>query len=148
MSVSFSGTVYHQLDDKGRIRIPSKFTKLFIKKEGEIAHLKMMVGTQGCISVYLPEQHEERMERMRAIPDDNLQVVQAKRKIMSSIEDVETDKQYRIVLPPALRAYARINGDVVTVGNDDHFEIWAKEVYDPIDNAMSFQTATELVGYF
>lgn len=145
--VCFSGTTSHQLDDKGRVRIPSKFYKL-IAKDGEPVLLKCMVGTQGCISVYLPEQYEVRLEKMRAIPDSSLQIVQAKRKIMSSVEDVETDRQGRFVLPANLRTYAHIENDLVTVGNDDHFEIWAKEIYGPLDQTMSFQSASELVGFY
>ncbi len=145
--VSFSGTVYHQLDDKGRVRIPSKFFKI-VSPDGEPALLKCMMGTQGCLSVYLPEQHELRIEKMRNVENSSLQIVQAKRKIMSSVEDVETDRQGRFVIPANLKAFANIRGEVVTIGNDDHFEIWAKEIYDPLDATMSFQTANELVGFF
>ena len=150
---AFTGTVYHQVDDKGRVRIPSKF---FPKGEEEdekadknfAMKFYFMAGTQGCISVYMKEELDARLLRMRSIPDSSERVAMAKRKITSSIEKVETDKQGRVVIPTALRAYAKINKELVTVGADDHFEIWAKEVYEPMDSDMSFSSAYGEVGFF
>ena len=156
---AFSGTVYHQVDDKGRVRIPSKF---FLKADGEeeaetteknedknySMPLYFMAGTQGCISVYMKDALEARLQALREIPNTSERVVMAKRKIMSSVERLETDKQGRVVIPTALRTYAKINKELVTVGMDDHFEIWAKEVYEPMDAEMSFSSAYGEVGFF
>ena len=155
---AFSGTVYHQVDDKGRVRIPSKF---FLKDGEDTAEasdknddknyameLYFMAGTSGCISVYEKDALEVRLQALREIPNTSERVVMAKRKIMSSVEKVETDKQGRVVIPTPLRIYAKINKELVTVGNDDHFEIWAKEVYEPMDSEMSFSSAYGEVGFF
>ena len=150
---SLMGTVYHQVDEKGRVRIPSKF---FPREEEEddkaeksfAMKFYFMAGTQGCISVYLKEALDSRLMRMRNVPDSSEKVANAKRKIMSSIEKVETDKQGRAVIPPALRQYAGINKELVSVGVDDHFEIWSKEVYDKMDAGMSFSSAYDEVGFF
>ena len=153
---AFSGTVYHQVDDKGRVRIPSKF---FLKDDGGEAAVKnddknyamelyFMAGTSGCISVYEKEALEVRLQALMEIPNSSEKVVMAKRKIMGSVERVETDKQGRVVIPTPLRLYAKINRELVTVGNIDHFEIWAKEVYEPMDSEMSFKSAYSEVGFF
>ncbi len=146
----FSGTVYHQLDDKGRVRIPSRF---FPKaEEGEERNFAMkfyfMAGTQGCISVYLKEGLDDRIAALRAIPNTSEKVVQSKRKILGSIESVETDKQGRAVIPPFLRTYAKIGKELVTVGMDDHFEIWAKEEHDRQDGGLTYAQAYSEVGFF
>ena len=152
---AFSGTVYHQVDDKGRVRIPSKF---FLKDEDETEGKSeernfamtfyFMAGTQGCISVYTKEALEARLQALREVNIDSERKLMAKRKIMSSVEKVETDKQGRVVIPTALRLYAKINKELITVGNDDHFEIWAKEVYEPMDTEMSYSSAYGEVGFF
>ena len=150
--LGFSGTIYHQLDEKSRVRIPSKF---FPKAEGG-AELEdktgkifyFMAGSQGCISVYTREALEERLQKLLSIPDDNADVVKAKRKIMGSIEEVETDKQGRTVVPANLRALAKITKELVSIGVGDHFEIWAKEEYDKNDLDMSYDRANSIVGFF
>lgn len=147
----FSGTVYHQVDEKGRVRIPSKiFPKA--EKEGEeqncVIKVTLMAGAQGCISVYRQEELAVRLEKLRAISDSDKRAVAAKRKILGSIAELETDKQGRVVIPIPLRAYAQIKKEVVTIGMDDHFEIWAKEVFDKMDSEMSFEEAYSEVGFF
>ena len=145
----FGGTVCHQIDDKGRVRIPSKFLSRLGEHETDTeVKLVLMAGSQGCISVYPPEALEIRLAALRAIPNTSAEVVKAKRKVLSSIEYTETDKQGRVVIPGLLRTNAQIVRELVTVGMDDHFEIWAKEVYDRNDGDMGFETAFGTVGYF
>lgn len=148
----FGGTVFHQVDEKGRVRIPAKFLSKCASgavpgAEG-VYKLIFMAGAHGCISVYLEQDLNVRLERLNAQPDNDSQTVMAKRKIIGSIEDVETDKQGRVVIPSALRAYAHIGKDLVSVGVGDHFEIWAKEAYEKINADVSYMSAYETVGFF
>ncbi len=148
-----SGTVYHQLDDKGRVRIPSKFfPKSDEKGEDDKRDFTMkfyfMAGAQGCISVYLKEALDRRINAMREVGSAMSDVVQYKRKILASIEPVVTDKQGRAVIPASLRNYAKIAKELVSVGMDDHFEIWAKEEYEKQDSIISYDRAYSEVGFF
>ena len=43
--------------------------------------------------------------------------------------DVEFDKQGRFALPPAIRDYGQLEGDVLVVGVLDHVELWNPRVY-------------------
>ncbi len=153
VNYSFCGRAEHQLDDKGRVRIPSKF---FPKREdgeddgkGYAMKFYFMPGTQGCISVYLKDALDARLEKkLRNVENDTAESVKSKRKILSSIELVETDKQGRAVIPNTLRTSAKIVKDLITVGMDDHFEIWAKEQYDLVNGDMTFAQAYSMVGFF
>lgn len=149
----YSGTVSHQLDDKGRVRIPSKFfPKSDDKTEDDKRDFTMkfyfMAGSQGCISVYLPEALDRRIDSMRNVTNSTEDTVRAKRKILASIESVVTDKQGRTVIPPSLRNYAKIGKELISVGADDHFEIWAKDEYEKQDGIMSYERAYSEVGFF
>lgn len=148
----FGGTVFHQVDEKGRVRIPAKFlskcTSGAVPGIEGAYRLTFMAGAHGCISVYLEQDLNVRLERLNAQPDNNSKTVMAKRKIIGSIEDIETDRQGRAVIPPALRQYAQINKDLVSVGVGDHFEIWAKENYEKINDDVSYENAYETVGFF
>lgn len=148
--IGFNGTVYHQVDDKGRVRIPSKFFPKDAESEEDKSGRKFvfMAGPQGCIAVYLPESLEERIERLRNLPNDSVMIVSAKRKILGSIEYVETDKQGRVVIPTNLRDHAKIGRELVSVGMDDHFEIWSKAEFERQDMEMSFDRAYSEIGFF
>ncbi len=144
--MEYLGTVFHQIDNKGRVRIPSKF----LSDEERDVPVKycFMSGSQGCISVYREQALSARLQGLKETPDNSAAIVMAKRKISGSVELVETDRQSRVVIPPALRKYAKIDRDIVTIGLFDHFEIWAKEVYDRMNEEMSFESAYAQVGFF
>ena len=148
--IGLTGTVNHQLDEKCRVRIPSKFLPKEAQAKEDKSGLEFffMAGAQGCISVYTKEALAERLGKMRANEDKTQDVVEAKRKILASIEEVETDKQGRIVVPANLRTFAKINKDLVSIGVDDHFEIWAKEEHEKQDPNMSYERAYSIVGFF
>lgn len=148
--VGFNGTVSHQIDEKFRVRIPSKFWPKGEENEEDKSgkEFYFMAGPQGCIRVYRKEALDERLNRMREVPSNSLDKMNAKRKILGSIESVETDKQGRVVIPANLRAYAKITRDLISVGMDDHFEIWAKDEYERMDLNMSFERAYLEVGFF
>lgn len=149
--IGFSGTVYHQLDEKGRVRIPSKF---IAKEEGEsedkslVMKLYFVAGSKNFISVYMQEAFQEKLNELKAIPNTTQDIADQKRKIFSSIESVETDKQGRTVIPTMLRNYAKINKELVSVGVGDHFEIWAKEEYENDTLGTSFAKAQEQLHFF
>ena len=148
--IGLTGTVSHQLDEKNRVRLPSKFLpkELQSKEDKSGFTFYFMVGVQGCISVYTKEALAGRLERMRAHIETSFDDVGAKRKILGSIEEVETDKQGRIVITSNLRAATKIVKDLVSIGVDDHFEIWAKEEYEKQDSTMSYDRAYSIVGFF
>jgi MraZ protein len=51
------------------------------------------------------------------------------RRIYPSASEIELDAQGRIVIPPRLRAYAKITTEVTVAGVRDHFEIWDRTTW-------------------
>lgn len=119
-----TGSSDHQMDTKYRIRIPGKFRPLLGND------ISFMAG-QNCICVYSRTALNEMIERkIKPITSDDTERYAAARRLLSSIESVKEDDQGRIVVPPHLRAIAKLTKEVRSVGMIDHVEIWAKEVYD------------------
>jgi len=66
--------------------------------------------------------------------------------IFGGASDVSLDSTGRILIPPFLREYARLDTDAVLVGAGEYFEIWDKEMWeaeltsvvDPDVNAQRF----------
>ena len=148
----FSGKIEHQIDDKGRVRIPAKF--LAKSAEGaspenkNIIHYCMMACPQGNIAVYLADEMEKKIMELRATPETSDEVTINKRIMLGSSEEVETDSQGRVVIPPHLRAHAQIVKDLVTTGMDNRFEIWAKEVYDRVNGNVTVGTAGRALNWY
>ncbi|MGH9020027.1 MAG: division/cell wall cluster transcriptional repressor MraZ [Acidimicrobiales bacterium] len=121
----FVGQFQHSLDVKGRLILPARFRSEF-ERGGHLSP-----NTEGCIAVWTPSefarQAQERLEASRA--GSSLDRQRARYWAANS-SDVEFDKQGRFALPPAIREYGHLDGDVLVVGALDHVELWNPGVYD------------------
>ncbi len=115
----FLGEFIHTLDEKGRVVMPSSFRAAL--KEG----LVTTKGKDGNIVVFPASTFEEIANEELEQPRTREARRQA-RAMFSSAEFMKLDSQGRILLKPALRAYAGVDGaDEVTVaGLYDRIEIW------------------------
>lgn len=117
----YGGTYFHQIDDKGRLRIPSKLKATLGEKP------TIMQGSDGCLIVLSEEESNRLAEKLRQVPMSDTKAQQSLRRITSSMYFVEEDKQGRFVLPQHLRKYANIEKNVVFIGVANRVELWGEE---------------------
>lgn len=135
-----SGKVVHQLDTKNRIRIPAKYKSAFPENE----KLYFVEYATGCISVMPESVLGERLASFDEVDPGDPELMNAKRRIMSSIEEVAEDAQGRAQIPRSFREYAGLEKDVVTVGMGKYIEIWALERFESTVENMTIQQANKL----
>ena len=147
--MSFSSSVYHQMDDKNRIRIPVKY------KAALGNDFVLVAGDQRCISVYPRAAWDERVENMaRKVRESNgdPKMMRAMRRIVSRVEDeIKEDSQGRITISAMLRAHIGIDKDdrdLITMGVQDHLEIWKVSDFEGYEDDMTMEEAYSAVGFF
>ncbi len=139
----FKGMFEHQLDDKNRLRIPSKFKKELVGENGEKSY-SFFRGMNRCICVMADEQLDE---TVAAISDDAIsESSQAATMFFSSIFSAEEDAQGRVVLPPILKRIAGIKKEIITIGRGNRLEIWAAERYYEYIEGVDFDTELKKLG--
>jgi MraZ protein len=122
----FKGVYEHQLDDKNRLRIPSKFKKELVGENGDKTY-SFFRGMNRCICVMADDELDDTIS---AISEEGIsEATQASALFFGSIFSAEEDAQGRVVLPTALKRMAGITKDVVTLGRGKRLEIWAAERY-------------------
>ena len=122
----FKGVFEHQLDDKNRLRIPSKFKKELVGENGEKTY-SFFRGMNRCICVMADDELDDTIS---AISEEGIsEATQASALFFGSIFSAEEDAQGRVVLPAPLKRMAGITKDVVTLGRGKRLEIWAAERY-------------------
>ncbi len=129
----FRGRFEYALDDKGRVKIPPKFKEILKDKHQNTLVLTLF---DDCIYVYPFDVWEELEKKAVNLPLTNKAARRFKRMFFSSAQDVNIDRQGRILIPSVLRDDAEINKDVVVLGNLDHIEIWAKEKWENESKAL------------
>jgi MraZ protein len=117
------GEHFYQLDPKGRISLPGKYRGAL----GDGAVITLGVG--GCLAVYPMDEWgrkgtEVRDQTARAQGNPAYATV-----LFSNAEQVELDKQGRVVVPTRLRSKAGLTKDVAVLGVGDHLQIWDAQTY-------------------
>jgi len=134
------GEYQHTLDAKGRLFIPAKL------REQLGDSFVMTKGLDDCLFVYPQEAWEELEQKIRQLPMSKSRSLQ--RFFLSSAADVTVDRQGRIVIPPVLRSYAKLERDVVVIGVGERAELWDARRWnaytDDLDSESIAQAMEEL----
>lgn len=124
----FRGHSERNLDPKGRLMLPPEYREEILKgsAEGKL----MLTNFDGCVVGYpMPEwvRIEESFQRINVL---NATLRNLQRFIISGAVETVLDKQGRILVPPYLRAYAKLDRDAVLAGVGTKFELWDKAIFE------------------
>lgn len=122
----FMGEYNHSIDAKGRLIIPSKFRDML----GD--EFVVTKGLEGCLFVFEKYDFESFMDKLNEKSDLEAKVRKIKRFFISGAQEMEPDKQGRMLVPPTLREYAGLEKEVVFAGVGGHIEIWDKSKWDDV----------------
>ena len=114
------------LDDKSRMRIPSK-----LKNQLGGQAVTICAGTEKALFLMTETQFRKWVgESAENSLISERERQNALRMISSTVFYPEEDGQGRFVLPAKLRAYAGIDKKVVFLGAINRIEIWSEEAYE------------------
>lgn len=129
----FRGSYPHTLDDKGRIFIPTRFRDII---RGGGSDALMITRMDRCLFAYTLDGWSQIENRILAQAENSEYMRRIRRVFVGGAHECQFDKQGRVLIPPALRAYAELDKEIVLVGVLNHFEIWSKENWDKENEAM------------
>ena len=141
----FIGNFIHQIDGKGRIRVPAKF-------RADIGNgYTILKGDNGCLKFYSEKETENLYEKLNKVPATNKAGMKAVRMIMSSAFIPEEDSQGRFVLPSEFRKHIGAEKQIIFIGLGNNFELWSLEKwqeYSGEDNNNSFDENIQALAEF
>ena len=114
----FLGTHSPKLDDKGRLFLPARF------REELAAGVVITKGQEHCLYVFKQPDFAAHAELLQKAPLTAKAVRDYSRVFFASAFDDIPDKQGRVTVPAALRAYAGLAKDCVVIGANTRLEIW------------------------
>lgn len=115
------GEYNHNLDEKGRVSVPSKF------RDDLGASFIVTKGLDNCLFVYSKEEWQTFETKLKTLPLTNVNARNFIRFFFSGATECEIDKQGRINIPQNLREYADLKKDVTIIGVSTRVEIWDKD---------------------
>jgi len=122
----FRGRFEHTIDSKGRVSIPAKFREVLGEKYDDRL---ILTNFDRCLVVYPYEEWRVLEEKVGSLSIVKREVKSFQRFFISGAAECQIDKLGRILIPPTLRNYAKLERDIVFTGMLKKFEIWAKECW-------------------
>lgn len=124
----FRGVNTLNLDAKGRLAMPTRYREPL--RERCDGTLVVTVDPDHCLLIYpLPAWVEIERQLMK-LPALNERVRRVQRLLVGHATECDLDGSGRILLPPPLREFARLDKRVVLVGQGNKFELWEEGAWN------------------
>jgi len=131
----FMGEYHHNIDDKNRLIIPSKF------RESLGEEFVITRGIENCLFAYSFDKCIAIVSKLETIPFTKKDARSFVRFFLSGATVAEFDKQGRVNVPSPLVNYADISKECVVIGAGERLEIWSldkwNEFFDSAKDNMS-----------
>lgn len=122
------GEYRHNIDEKGRLIIPSKFRE-------DIGNSFVVTrGLDGCLFVYSLIEWEKIVTKLKKLPFTKKDTRTFMRFFLAGATVCEFDKQGRVNLVNSLIEYADLKKECLIIGVNDRLEIWALDKYNNLMN--------------
>jgi MraZ protein len=135
----FFGRYFHQIDQKGRMRLPSKLRQ----EMGDKIHV-IQGSSAGCLFIFSDEEFNAFTEKLVAVSIYDETKQKPVRQILTSGVVIEEDNQGRFLLPPYLRQFAELKKDIVFMGVGKRVELWSQERWDAYNNVSEEEYAESM----
>lgn len=120
----FVGQYEHQMDQKGRVSLPSAF-----RREVDGDRFVLLQWEPRYLTLLPEEKWKQVQENLLEFRRSEPQAWNSVRMIIANAVEVSTDKQGRILVPAGLQEAAELSGTVLLLGNLDRVEMWDPAVY-------------------
>lgn len=120
----FVGQYEHQMDDKGRVSLPSAF-----RREAGSDRFVLLQWEKPYLTLFPEKKWNEVQDRLLQYRRSEPEAWNRVRLIVANAVEVSPDKQGRILVPASLQTAAGLSGSVLLSGNIDRVEIWDPNAY-------------------
>lgn len=122
------GEYHHNIDEKGRLIIPSKF-RISLGEKFVITR-----GMEKCLFVYSMDEWNNLMNELNKLSFTKKNARTFMRMLLSGATECELDKSGRVNIPNPLTNYASINKECVIIGVNERLEIWSEDEFNNFFN--------------
>jgi transcriptional regulator MraZ len=127
----FRGTFEHALDSKHRLTVPAKFRAVLADGVVLAASHEVSEGSPRSVSIWTPDGYEAFTEQtLSGLNPSSPKARELKRFFFNSSFDAELDSAHRLMIPPTLMRYAKLDKDLVVTGSGECIEVWDRAAYD------------------
>jgi len=145
----FRGTTNLSMDAKGRLAVPAKHRDALLAQAG--GSLILTAHPHGCLLLYPQPAWEPIEAKIMSLSSFDKQSSSLQRLLVGYVEEFTLDSAGRMLVSPSLREFAKLEKEVMLVGQGSHFEMWNLSAWhQQLGSIMSqeaIQMPAELEGF-
>ena len=122
----FRGINLIQLDAKGRLTMPTRY-RARIEAIAQHQLILTIDPETYCLLLYPLPEWETIEQKIQVLPSFHKAARRIQRLLIGHATEIELDTNGRFLLPPLLRDYAKLDKQVMLVGQGKKFEIWSED---------------------
>lgn len=139
MDICFVDEYERQIDERGRIILPSKLRE----KVMPCVYITRS-PSEKCLHMYTAEGWESMSLKLKELPTSTDAAAAAfVRLFFGKASECEIDKQGRITVSQRLIEYALLEKDIVLVGANTRMEIWSKAAWEAYQSGLEAECVTD-----
>ncbi|MBQ9024258.1 MAG: division/cell wall cluster transcriptional repressor MraZ [Bacilli bacterium] len=133
------GEYHHNIDEKGRLIIPSKF-RIELGEKFIVTR-----GMEKCLFVYPMKDWNNMINELNKLSFTKKDYRTFMRMLLSGATECELDKSGRINISSPLKNYANLDKECVVIGVNDRLEIWSEKGFEEFfnDNIENYSDIAE-----
>ena len=120
----FFGSYEYNIDEKGRVVIPSKM------REAVGSKLYLIRGFENCLSLYKEEDFKALISKLSTLQFESKEVRLYQRMLLQSVVEIKVDNLNRMAIPLKTLSEYKIGNKVLILGVLDHIEVWDLEKWN------------------
>jgi MraZ protein len=145
----FRGATLLSMDAKYRLAVPAKHRDALLTQSA--GNLILTAHPHRCLLLYPQPAWAPIEAKINGLSSFNLQTSAYQRMMVGQAEDLVLDSAGRLLVSPVLRSFAKLDKDVMFVGQGSHFELWNLDAWhQQLETLMSgdnTEMPAELEGF-
>lgn len=144
----FRGRSSINLDDKGRMAIPTRYREELQdccerQLVVTVAVNERCIGENGCLWLYPLPEWEKVEQTISKLSTLNPMAGNLRRFLIGNATECEMDAQGRLMLPEMLRKFAAMDKKIVLLGQLNKFEVWNEDAWNTKESDWMVGNNTE-----
>ena len=125
----FRGFHTLSIDDKGRMAIPSRYRQR-LATEADGCLVQTLNPLDRSLWLYPLNNWEQIETKLAALSEFDIRSRRTKQMMRGYAFDCQLDSQGRVLIPSELRDYARLQKQIVILGQGNKFEVWDQSIWE------------------
>ena len=125
----FRGFHTLSIDDKGRMAIPSRYRQR-LTTEADGCLVQTLNPLDRSLWLYPLNNWEQIETKLAALSEFDIRSRRTKQMMRGYAFDCQLDSQGRVLIPSELRDYARLQKQIVILGQGNKFEVWDQSIWE------------------